>query len=135
MLLSCNRPAKETSTTAAEPPADGEMDSTSLPIKEPARPLYTELDASKAKAPARFAVKAPKGAPNVIVDGLLHLGNLSAALSNKFESEWVNNLPIEKRIEEKQVDPSMLFDTRVCMSCNSNFAQFLLGCVILPAGR
>jgi hypothetical protein len=42
--------------------------------------------------------------------GLLHLSNLAADLSRKFEKEWVNDLPIEKRIEDRQVDPSMLFD-------------------------
>ena len=43
------------------------MDRTSLPIKEPIRQTYKELDARNAKAPARFDVKAPKGAPNVVV--------------------------------------------------------------------
>lgn len=43
------------------------MDRTSLPIKEPIRQTYKELDARKAKAPPRFAVKAPQGAPNVVV--------------------------------------------------------------------
>lgn len=38
-----------------------------LPIAEPERPLYTELDARNAKAPAPFKVEAPADAPNVIV--------------------------------------------------------------------
>ncbi len=45
----------------------GEMDRTSLPIKEPVRKTYTELDARNATPPPRFEVKAPKGAPNVVV--------------------------------------------------------------------
>ncbi|HRI79438.1 MAG TPA: arylsulfatase [Cyclobacteriaceae bacterium] len=45
----------------------GEFDRTSLPIKEPSRQTYTELDVRKATPPPRFEVKAPKGAPNVIV--------------------------------------------------------------------
>ncbi len=43
------------------------LDRTSLPIKEPQRPTYKELDARNVKPPARFAVTAPKGAPNVVV--------------------------------------------------------------------
>ncbi|WP_028453727.1 arylsulfatase [Chitinilyticum aquatile] len=43
------------------------LDRTVLPIAEPARPTYTELDARTAKAPPRFDITAPKGAPNVIV--------------------------------------------------------------------
>jgi arylsulfatase A-like enzyme len=42
-------------------------DRTILPIAEPKRPLYTELDARKAKMPAPFNVKAPAGAPNVVI--------------------------------------------------------------------
>ena len=43
------------------------LDRTSLPIKEPAYPPITELDARNAKAPPRFEVKAPQGAPNVLI--------------------------------------------------------------------
>jgi arylsulfatase len=45
----------------------GELDRTILPIKEPSYPAITELDARNAKAPARFEVKAPTDAPNVLV--------------------------------------------------------------------
>jgi arylsulfatase A-like enzyme len=38
-----------------------------LPIKEPTYPAITELDARNAKAPARFEVKAPEKAPNVVI--------------------------------------------------------------------
>ena len=43
------------------------LDRTSLPIREPARPFYKELDVRNATPPARFEVKAPKGAPNVVI--------------------------------------------------------------------
>ncbi len=43
------------------------LNRTILPMPEPKVPAYTELDARKAKAPPRFEVKAPKGAPNVVV--------------------------------------------------------------------
>ena len=38
-----------------------------LPIPEPQLKPITELDARKATAPPRFEVKAPKGAPNVVI--------------------------------------------------------------------
>ncbi|MEZ5585913.1 MAG: arylsulfatase [Sedimenticolaceae bacterium] len=38
-----------------------------LPILEPKRPLYSELDVRDAKAPPPFDVKAPAGAPNVLI--------------------------------------------------------------------
>jgi len=43
------------------------LDRTILPVPEPQAPTITELDARNAKAPPRFEVKAPKGAPNVVV--------------------------------------------------------------------
>src|SRR5688572_33090924 len=43
------------------------VDRTVLPIVEPTHPPITEMDARKAKAPPRFEVKPPTGAPNVVI--------------------------------------------------------------------
>jgi arylsulfatase len=43
------------------------LDRTSLPIAEPNYPHSTILDARDAKAPPRFEIKAPAGAPNVLI--------------------------------------------------------------------
>lgn len=48
-------------------PPSGELDRTVLPIKEPARQKYSELDVRDATPPPRFEVKAPAGAPNVVI--------------------------------------------------------------------
>ena len=61
LLQSCT--TKEDGQKTSE---DG-LDRTVLPIKEPTYPAITELDARNAKAPERFEVKAPKGAPNVVI--------------------------------------------------------------------
>ena len=54
--------------TVFAPAADADkLDRTVLPIPEPKRAPITELDVRKAKAPPRFEVKAPKGAPNVVI--------------------------------------------------------------------
>lgn len=45
----------------------GGLERTVLPIPEPRRPTYTELDVRDAKPPAHFQVKAPEGAPNVLL--------------------------------------------------------------------
>lgn len=42
-------------------------DRTVLPIQEPKRPTYKELDVRNANAPPRFEVKAPESAPNVVI--------------------------------------------------------------------
>jgi len=47
--------------------AQTHLDRTSLPIQEPKPPVSKELDARNAKMPPRFEVKAPAGAPNVVI--------------------------------------------------------------------
>lgn len=55
------------SRTASTPRASESLDRTVLPIPEPKLAPITELDARKAKAPARFEVRAPAKAPNVLI--------------------------------------------------------------------
>jgi arylsulfatase len=43
------------------------QDRTILPIKQPERPTYKELDVRNATPPKHFEVKAPVGAPNVVI--------------------------------------------------------------------
>jgi len=64
-IASCSQ--QEPKTETAPTTTAGEFDRTILPIKEPTYPALTELDARNAKAPARFEVKAPEKAPNVVV--------------------------------------------------------------------
>ena len=57
-------------TPAAQTPAGraaGEVDRTVLPLAEPEPAPITEVDARRATAPARFEVKPPQGAPNVVI--------------------------------------------------------------------
>ena len=51
------------SATAQQVP----LDRTILPVREPSYPAITEQDARRATAPPRFEVKAPAGAPNVVI--------------------------------------------------------------------
>jgi len=55
------------SMIAAAAGAQTGVDRTALPIAEPDYPHSTVLDVRKATPPPRFEVKAPKGAPNVLV--------------------------------------------------------------------
>lgn len=52
---------------AEEQAPNGALDRSVLPIKEPVRAPITVLDVRDAKAPPRFEVTAPKGAPNVVI--------------------------------------------------------------------
>ncbi len=55
------------SAPAVSQPRTTTPDRASLPIPEPKRPVYTEIDARKVTPPPRFEVKAPAGAPNVVI--------------------------------------------------------------------
>ncbi len=63
-LAGCGKTQKEAPAPAGV--ATG-MDRTVLPIAAPRDPVITEIDARKATAPPRFEVKAPAGAPNVVI--------------------------------------------------------------------
>ncbi|MFK7845535.1 MAG: arylsulfatase [Rhodothermales bacterium] len=50
-----------------EASAQEKLDRTVLPVQEPIPPTSSELDARSATPPPRFEVKAPSGAPNVVI--------------------------------------------------------------------
>jgi arylsulfatase len=52
---------------AAQAGAQTTLDRTVLPVPEPDYPRETKLDARQATPPPRFEVKAPQGAPNVLI--------------------------------------------------------------------
>lgn len=71
IFYSCQEKTAEQTGSESAP---GEIDRTILPIKAPKRPTLTELDVRNATQPERFEVKAPEGAPNVILVLLDDLG-------------------------------------------------------------
>src|SRR5688500_9791565 len=88
-----------TSNTVATP-ADG-LDRTILPIAEPKRQTYKELDARNAQPPKRWQVKAPEGAPNVVV---VLIDDIGFGASSAFGGP-INMPNLEKiaRSEERRV--------------------------------
>jgi len=82
LFIACNTADKETKTSGESTgqTTDG-PDRTSLPIAEPKYAAITELEVKNAKAPPIFEVKAPQGAPNVMV---ILLDNFGYAGSKTF---------------------------------------------------
>jgi arylsulfatase A-like enzyme len=64
LFASCGERAEQADAPVG---AVGTLDRTVLPIAEPPVVSITEIDARKATPPARFEVKAPEGAPNVVI--------------------------------------------------------------------
>jgi len=64
LLYGCNSQPQEKQTDSS---SDTQMDRSILPIQPPKRDAITELDARNVKTPELFEVKAPEGAPNVVI--------------------------------------------------------------------
>ena len=96
-------------TPSAGPGGAADVDRTTLPIAEPTRPAITELDARNAKAPPIFEVKAPAGAPNVLV---ILLDNFGYAGSTTFGG--VMNLPTIERLAKNGLTYTNFHTAPIC---------------------
>jgi arylsulfatase len=67
VFAGCGQTTEKTAQAPAAGSSAGGIDRTVLPVSEPQRDPITELDARKATPPPRFEVKAPQGAPNVVI--------------------------------------------------------------------
>lgn len=81
LTFSCNPTEQKAETKAAATTATDGFDRTVLPMVPPTIAPFTEEDARKATAPAPWEVKAPKGAPNVI---LVLVDDFGFGMSNAF---------------------------------------------------
>jgi arylsulfatase len=85
--------AKPEPVAPAAPAQAGSLDRTVLPIQEPKYPAITELDARKATPPPRFEVKAPEGAPNVLIVLIDDMGfGMSSAFGGPIHMPTVDRL-------------------------------------------
>jgi arylsulfatase A-like enzyme len=89
--------------------ADPKLDRTSLPIKEPARQTYKELDARDAKPPARWHVTAPKGAPNVVV---VLIDDMGFGASSRFGGPV--KMPVLDKLGQEGVSYNRFHTTALC---------------------
>lgn len=108
MMSSCTQKSNnENSTSKAS--ATEELDRTILPLKEPTPPVYTELDVRNATPPPRFQVKAPEGAPNVVI---VLIDDLGFAGTSKFGG------PVPTPTFDKMADEGIFYNnfhtTSVC---------------------
>jgi len=89
-------PAALAAQAAATPVLAGKLDRTVLPIPEPTYPPITELDGRKATPPPRFEVKAPEGAPNVVIILIDDMGfGMSSAFGGPIHMPTVDKLASE----------------------------------------
>jgi arylsulfatase A-like enzyme len=107
IIFGCTQPAN--TETVASNTDSGKLDRTVLPIVEPKRQSYKELDARNAKAPSRWEVKAPQGAPNVVV---VLLDDIGFGASSTFGGPI--NMPNLERIAATGLKYNRFHTTSLC---------------------
>lgn len=85
------------------------MDRSVLPIHPPKVPLYTELDARKVKPPPRFDIKAPQGAPNVLV---ILLDDMGFGVSSSFGGPA--RMPTAEQLAQQGLRYNQFHTTALC---------------------
>jgi arylsulfatase A-like enzyme len=88
---------------------DWKPDRTVLPIQEPNYPPITELDARKATPPPRFEVKAPEGAPNVLI---VLIDDMGFGMSSAFGGAV--NMPTVDRLAREGLRYNQFHTTALC---------------------
>jgi arylsulfatase len=126
IAISCSQKKPEQPLAAA---GDG-MDRTILPIKEPIRPLYKELDVRNAKAPARFEVKAPEGAPNILVILIDDMGfGVSEAFGGPVTTPTMDKLAENGLKYNRFHTTALCSPTRVALLTGYNHHSNNMGCI------
>jgi arylsulfatase A-like enzyme len=106
------------------------MDRTVLPIKEPIRPLYKELDVRNATAPPRFEVKAPKGAPNVVVILIDDMGfGVSEVFGGPVATPTMDKLAANGLKFNRFHTTALCSPTRVALLTGYNHHSNNMGCI------
>jgi len=127
-LCACNNQPK--TATIASANAGGEPDRTVLPIKEPKRPTYKELDARNATAPPRFEVKAPAGAPNVLLVLIDDMGfGVSEAFGGPITTPTMEKLAANGLKYNRFHTTALCSPTRVALLTGYNHHSNNMGCI------
>ena len=107
-----------------------ELDRSSLPIKEPKRQTYKELDVRNATAPARFNVTAPKGAPNVVVILIDDMGfGVTETFGGAVKTPTMNKLADNGIKYNRFHTTSLCSPTRVALLTGYNHHSNNMGCI------
>jgi arylsulfatase A-like enzyme len=107
-----------------------EFDRSVLPIKEPVRKTYTELDVRNATAPARFNITAPKGAPNVVVILIDDMGfGVSEAFGGPVTTPSMDKLADNGLKYNRFHTTALCSPTRVALLTGYNHHSNNMGCI------
>ena len=107
-----------------------QLDRSVLPIHEPKYPSYKELDVRNATPPPRFDVKAPKGAPNVVVVLIDDMGfGVSEAFGGPVTTPTMNQLAEAGLKYNRFHTTAVSSPTRVALLTGYNHHSNNMGCI------
>ena len=129
ILTSCNQ-KPGTGSVDSKNLAEGEPDRTVLPIREPKRQTYSELDVRNTTAPKRFQVTAPKGAPNVVVILIDDMGfGVSETFGGPVSTPTMDNLADNGLRYNRFHTTALSSPTRVALLTGYNHHSNNMGCI------
>lgn len=129
ILTACNQKPGTLSADSGNP-APGEPDRTILPIREPKRQTSSELDVRNAKAPERFHVTAPKGAPNVVVILIDDMGfGVSEAFGGPVSTPTMGSMADNGLRYNRFHTTALSSPTRVALLTGYNHHSNNMGCI------
>ncbi len=129
ILTACNQKPGTVSADTGNP-APGEPDRTILPIREPKRQTSSELDVRNAKAPDRFHVTAPKGAPNVVVILIDDMGfGVSEAFGGPVATPTMGSMADNGLRYSRFHTTALSSPTRVALLTGYNHHSNNMGCI------
>jgi len=127
-FCACNNQPKTENGTSTK--AGGGLDRTVLPIREPRRQTYKELDARNATAPPRFEVKAPAGAPNVLLVLIDDMGfGVSEAFGGPVTTPTMEKLAANGLRYNRFHTTALCSPTRVALLTGYNHHSNNMGCI------
>ena len=101
-----------------------------LPIPEPSYPPITELDARKVTPPPRFEVKAPDGAPNVLIVLIDDMGfGMPSAFGGPVHMPTVDRLASEGLRYNQFHTTALCSPTRTALLCGRNHHMNNMGSI------
>ncbi len=87
--------------------AQEKFDRTVLPIQEPERPTYSELDVRNVETPPLFEVKAPKKAPNVVIVLIDDIGfGGPSTFGGPIQTPTLDRLAVDSARAARRLSPS-----------------------------
>jgi len=128
LVIGCQ---KSENTKSGPVQKSGELDRTILPIHPPERQVVTEMDARNVEKPAIFEIKAPDGAPNIVIVMIDDIGfSATTAFGGAIETPTFDRLGTEGLKFNRFHTTALCSPTRAALLSGRNHHNVNVGSVM-----